>query len=63
MITGSRLYGSSELGDNSYVASATIRNQCKVGKNSFVGMGSVVVKEVPDNTVVAGVPATVMQIG
>ena len=30
-----------------------------VGKNSVVAMGSVVTKDVPDNTVVVGVPAII----
>lgn len=50
--------GSVEIGDNSFVGiSACIRNQIKVGKNAVIGMGAVVVKDVPDNTTVAGNPA------
>ena len=60
MITGTRLYGSSELGDNAYVASATVRNQCKIGENTFVGMGAVVVNDIPSNVVAAGVPAKII---
>lgn len=58
MITGSRLYGSVELGDNAYVASAMVRNQCKIGANSFVGMGAVVTKDLPADVVAVGIPAT-----
>jgi len=50
--------GSVEIGDNSFVGiSACIRNQIKIGKNVIIGMGAVVVKDVPDNTTVAGNPA------
>ncbi len=50
--------GSVEIGDNSFVGiSACIRNQIKIGKNAVIGMGAVVVKDVPDNTTVAGNPA------
>jgi UDP-perosamine 4-acetyltransferase len=40
---------------------ATIIDGITVGMNSFVGAGAVVVKDVPDNVVVAGVPAKVLR--
>lgn len=61
MITGSKLYGSSQIGANAYIASATIRNQCKIGMASFVGMGAVVTDNVPADVVVAGVPARILK--
>jgi len=36
---------------------AVIKAGVTIGKNSVVAMGAVVTKDVPDNTVVAGVPA------
>ncbi|CAD2221336.1 Hexapeptide repeat of succinyl-transferase/Bacterial transferase hexapeptide (six repeats), putative [Angomonas deanei] len=42
-------------------ASATILPGVTVGENSMVAAGSVVVKDVPPNTVVAGVPAKVIK--
>ena len=36
---------------------ATIMPGVKIGKNSIVGLGAVVTKDVPSNTVVAGIPA------
>lgn len=59
MITGNTYFGGScVLEDNVYVApGANIRNGIKILKNSFVGMGSVVVKDIPENTTVFGVPA------
>lgn len=63
LITGSKLYGSSDIGDNAYIASATVRNQCKVGAGAFVGIGSVVIKDVPEHVVVTGVPARIMKKG
>jgi len=43
-------------------AGATIMPGVTVGENSVVAAGAVVTKEVPPNTVVAGVPAKVMKI-
>jgi len=37
--------------------SSTILSGVRIGKNAIVGAGSVVTKDVPDNTVVAGNPA------
>ena len=59
MITPKTFFGGScVLEDNVYIApGATIRNGVKISKNAFVGIGSVVVKDVPENTTVFGVPA------
>jgi acetyltransferase-like isoleucine patch superfamily enzyme len=44
--------------DNAVIgARAVIKAGVRVGKNSVVAMGAVVTKDVPDNTVVVGVPA------
>ena len=42
-------------------ANATIMCGVTIGENSIVGAGSVVTKDVPANTVVAGVPARVIR--
>jgi UDP-3-O-[3-hydroxymyristoyl] glucosamine N-acyltransferase len=58
----SMIAGSVVLKKNSYVAPCSaILNQLTVGKDSLVGMGAVVLKNVDNNTVVAGVPATVIK--
>lgn len=38
---------------------ATILPKIKLGKNVIVGAGSVVIKDIPDNSLVVGVPATI----
>jgi acetyltransferase-like isoleucine patch superfamily enzyme len=44
--------------DNAWIgASATILPGITVGENSIVAAGSIVTKDVPDNTIVAGNPA------
>ena len=45
--------------DNAIIGSrAVIKAGVTVGKNSVVAMGAVVTRDVPDNTVVVGTPAT-----
>lgn len=41
--------------------SATILCGVKIGKNSIVGAGSVVTKDIPSNTIVAGNPAKIIR--
>lgn len=54
--------GCIEVGDNVFIGSGTrILYDVKIGSNVIIGSGSVVNRDVPDNTVVAGVPAK--QIG
>ena len=42
-------------------SSATILCGVIIGKNSIVGAGSVVTKDVPDNVIIAGVPAKIIK--
>jgi acetyltransferase-like isoleucine patch superfamily enzyme len=42
-------------------ANSTIMCGITIGENSIVGAGSVVTKDVPPNTIVAGVPAKVVR--
>lgn len=50
--------GSCSIGENTWVGpNACIRDQRKIGANTMIGMGSVVVKHVGDNEVWAGNPA------
>ena len=42
-------------------SSATILCGVTIGKNAIVGAGAVVTKDVPDNTIVAGVPAKIIR--
>lgn len=50
------------IGDNVTLgANVVIIGNVKVGSNVFVGAGSVVVKDVPDNVIVAGNPARIIK--
>ncbi len=52
------VFGKIEIKDNCFIGmNAIIMPNVIVGPNSVVGAGSVVTKDVPENTVVAGVPA------
>lgn len=53
--------GCIEIGDNVFVGSGThILYDTKIGNNVIIGTCSVVTKDIPDNSVVAGVPARVI---
>ena len=49
--------GSVHVGENAYLAGDIIRNQCTIGKDAFVGLGAVVVKDVAPGQTVVGNPA------
>lgn len=52
-----------EVGDNCYFGlDAKIFGPVKIGNNVIVGANSVVTKDIPDNAVVAGVPAKIIKI-
>lgn len=50
------------LGNNDIGVNSCVIGNVTVGKNSIIGAGSVVVKDVPENTVVAGNPAQMIKI-
>lgn len=63
---GNAIHGRNDLvptiGNNvSLGANVTIIGDIKIGNNVIVGAGSVVVKDVPDNCVVAGNPARIIR--
>lgn len=50
------------IGDNvDFGANVTVIGNVRIGNNAVIGAGSVVVKDVPDNAVVAGNPARIIK--
>jgi acetyltransferase EpsM len=57
---GAVICGGAIIEDGAIIgASATVIEKVKVGKNSLIGAGSVVVNDIPDNSVAIGNPAKV----
>ena len=44
-------------------ANATVLPNCIIGKNVVIGAGTVVTKDIPDNTVVKGIPGKIISNG
>lgn len=62
VIAQAMLAGSCHIERNAYIAPGVlVMNQITVGENSFAGMGTVILKDVPPNKVVIGVPAKVLR--
>lgn len=55
VVACAEISGRCELGEGAYIGpNACMRNGVKIGQNSTVSMGSVVTRDVPDDTVVTG---------
>lgn len=53
--------GCIEIGDNVFIGSnTTVLYDVKIGSNVVIGAGSLVNKDIPDNSVAAGIPARVL---
>jgi len=51
------------VGDNVYIATgAKILGDIRIGSNSVIGANAVVIHDVPENSVVAGLPAKVIKL-
>jgi sugar O-acyltransferase (sialic acid O-acetyltransferase NeuD family) len=57
---GVRITGNCQVGDFCFIGSnAVILPKVKLGRNVIVGAGAVVTRDVPDNSMVVGVPAVI----
>lgn len=58
---GTIIGGSTTVGDGTVIGiGAKIRNGLKIGSNVSIGMGSIVIKDIPDDCVVVGNPARII---
>ena len=58
----SRWYEVPVIGDNVHIsAGAKVLGPIRIGNNVTIGANAVVVKDVPDNCVVAGIPAKIIK--
>lgn len=56
------LLGSVVIGNNVHIGTnVIIMPSVKIGDNCIIGCGSIITKDIPDNSVVAGVPAKVIK--
>ena len=56
------ILGRVEISSHTHIgANATILPDIKIGKNSIIGAGSVVTKNIPDNVLVVGVPSRIIK--
>ncbi len=62
IIAHAMIAGSVEIGENVWVSpAASVLQKLKVGNNSLIGMGSVVLSDVPENKIVVGAPAKIIR--
>jgi len=60
--TGAKLASTIQVGEGTHIGIGSSIRQCiKIGKNVTVGVGAVVIDDIPDNTVVVGVPARILR--
>jgi sugar O-acyltransferase (sialic acid O-acetyltransferase NeuD family) len=58
---GVTICGGVTVGEETLVgANATVLPNCVIGKNVIIGAGTVVTKNIPDNTLVMGVPGKII---
>ena len=56
------LFGEIEIGNNVHIGTnAVIMPGVHIGNNCIVGVGAIVTKSIPDNSVVAGIPAKIIK--
>ncbi len=55
IVAGTVIGGSTEIGDRCFLGiNCSIKNKVKIGNDVTIGMGAIVLSDVPDNTVVKG---------
>lgn len=57
----SQIYGSVVIEENAVVIGSIVKNQCTVGRNSLIGIGSAVLHDIEAGKVAVGIPARVIR--
>ena len=61
-MTGVRIAGDTHIGNENYFGvSSVLLQKKKVGNNTIIGAGSIVIRATKDNKTYMGVPATVVE--
>ena len=59
--TGAKIAGQVKIGDNCMIGiGACVKQSVNIGKNSVIGAGCIVIKDIPENSIVVGVPAKII---
>lgn len=60
--SGARLAGKVEVGEGTHIGiGASVRQSIHIGRNVTVGAGAVVIRDLPDDVIAAGIPARVLR--
>lgn len=57
----SQLYGSVHVGENAYIVGSIVKNQCSVGADTVIGIGTMVSRDIAPNKVAVGIPARIIR--
>lgn len=64
VVAGAAICGSVKIGENVWIGpNSSIKDGLSIGDRAFIGVGTVVIKDVESETVVAGVPARILRGG
>lgn len=61
IVAHSTVMGSVQVGRDAYISTSIVRDQAHLGKGCFVAMGAVVTQDIPERTMVVGLPARVVK--
>ncbi len=61
IVASTMIAGSVKIGDRSWIATSIIKNGLILGEDCFIGLGSVVVKDIPAGKLAYGVPAKIKE--
>lgn len=57
----SQIYGSVSIGERAVIVGSIVKNQCSIGNDSLIGIGSAVLQDIEAGKVAVGMPARVIR--